>query len=59
MFQENLINEAYINKFKELGITDMENIISILSGFENLAEICYTWYINNNFKNTIHNDKKA
>lgn len=59
MLNKKLNSDEIINKFKELGITEMENINTILTGFENLAEIGYTWYINNNIKNTINHDKEA
>ena len=59
MLNKKLNSDEIINKFKELGITEMENINTILTGFENLAEIGYTWYIKNNNKNTINNDKEA
>lgn len=51
MFVKGEIDEKFIKQFNKLGITDEENIITILNGFEQIAEIGYAWYINNNVKN--------
>ena len=57
MFLKNEIDETFITKFAELGITDSNEMITILNGFEQIAEIGYEWYVNNNLmKRTNTND---
>jgi hypothetical protein len=51
MFTKENINEAFISKFAELGVTNKEEIVTILNGFEQIAEIGYAWYVNK-YKNT-------
>ena len=48
MFVKENINETFIKQFNELGITNEKDIITILNGFEQIAEIGYEWYVNNN-----------
>lgn len=48
MFQKEYIDETFITKFTELGITNTDDMITILNGFEQIAEIGYAWYVNNN-----------
>jgi hypothetical protein len=47
MFLKNDIDETYINQFNELGVTNEEDIITILNGLDEIAEIGYVWYKNN------------
>ena len=48
MFQKEQIDETFITRFTELGITNTDDMITILNGFEQIAEIGYAWYVNNN-----------
>lgn len=48
MFLKTDINEEYIEEFNKLGITNTDDILTILSGFDMLAEIGYTYYKENN-----------
>ena len=48
MFLKNEINETFIKQFNELGITNEKDIITILNGFDQIAEIGYAWYVSNN-----------
>ena len=57
MFLKEQLDETFITQFAELGITDTNEIITILNGFEQIAEIGYEWYVNNNLmKRTNTND---
>ena len=56
MFQIENINETFIKQFTELGITNEEEITTIINGFNQIAEIGYKWYINNQLKNSKNND---
>jgi hypothetical protein len=57
MFLTNQPDETFITQFAELGITDSNEMITILNGFEQIAEIGYEWYVNNNLmKRTNTND---
>lgn len=57
MFLTNQPDETFITQFTELGITDSNEMITILNGFEQIAEIGYEWYVNNNLmKRTNTND---
>lgn len=47
MFIKGQVNETFIKKFYELGITNENDIITILNGLDNIAEIGYAWYVNN------------
>lgn len=51
MFLINDVDETYITKFNRLGITNKEDIITILNGLDEIAEIGYVWYKNNKVKN--------
>ena len=51
MFLKEDINETFITQFEQLGITNEEEITTILNGFNQIAEIGYKWYINNQLKN--------
>ena len=58
MFIKGQINETFIKNFNELGITNENDIITILNGLDNIAEIGYAWYVNNmaNKQNNNNND---
>ena len=47
MFVKGQIDEIFIKQFAELGVTNKEEIVTILNGFEQIAEIGYAWYVNN------------
>ena len=51
MFIKESINETFIQQFNELGVTNEIDIITILNGLDNIAEIGYAWYVNK-YKNT-------
>lgn len=51
MFLKNQIDETFIKQFNELGITNENAIITILNGFDQIAEIGYAWYVNNSIEN--------
>ena len=51
MFIKGQINETFIKNFNELGISNENDIITILNGLDNIAEIGYAWYVNK-YKNT-------
>ena len=48
MFTKEHINETFIKQFTELGITNEEEITTIINGFNQIAEIGYAWYVKNN-----------
>lgn len=48
MFLKEDINETFITKFEQLGITSTDDIITILNQLDNIAEIGYAWYVKNN-----------
>ena len=56
MFVKGQINETFIKKFNELGITNENDIITILNGLDNIAEIGYAWYVNNKANKINNND---
>lgn len=56
MFLKNEIDETFITKFAELGVTNEENIITILNGLDKIAEIGYVWYRNKLAKKDCTND---
>ena len=56
MFIKGQINETFIKNFNELGITNENDIITILNGLDNIAEIGYAWYVNNKAKKLNTND---
>ena len=59
MFLKNEINETFIKQFNELGITNEKDIITILNGFDQIAEIGYAWYVSNNInKKIVYNGKE-
>ena len=52
MFIKNSIDETFIKQFAALGVTNENDIITILNGLDNIAEIGYAWYVNNNLNKT-------
>lgn len=59
MFLKNEINETFIKQFAELGVTNEQDIITILNGFDQVAEISYAWYVSNNInKKMVYNGKE-
>ena len=48
MFPKEDINETFITQFEQLGITNTDDIITILNQLDNIAEIGYAWYVKNN-----------
>ena len=59
MFLKGQIDETFIKQFNELGITNENDIITILNGFDQIAEIGYAWYVNNQVKNHNIYDKES
>lgn len=55
MLNNNGLDEIYINQFAELGVTNEQEIITILNGLDQVAEICYAWYVNNKIKKEYDN----
>ena len=52
MFVKGQIDEKYIKQFAALGVTNENDIVTILNGLDNIAEIGYAWYVNNNLNKT-------
>ena len=50
MFLNDNIDETFIQQFAALGVTNEQEIITILNGLDQVAEICYAWYVNNKIK---------
>ena len=59
MLNNNGLDEIYINQFAALGVTNEQEIITILNGLDQVAEICYAWYVNNRTKKEEKNDNKS
>ena len=59
MFIKNNIDETFIKQFATLGINNENDIITILNGFDQIAEIGYAWYVNNIVKNHKVYDKES
>lgn len=59
MLNNNGLDEIYINQFAALGVTNEQEIITILNGLDQVAEICYAWYVNNKIKKEEKNDNKS
>ena len=55
MLNNNGLGEIYINQFAALGVTNEQEIITILNGLDQVAEICYAWYVNNKIKKEYDN----
>lgn len=45
------ITDEYRAEFEKLNITDMDDMLSILNGFDYIAELAYSSYKNNREKN--------
>mgnify|MGYP007057681735 FL=1 len=56
MFIKNNIDETFIKQFATLGINNENDIITILNGFDQIAEIGYAWYVNNKANKMNNND---
>ena len=56
MFVKGQIDEKYIKQFAALGVTNENDIITILNGLDSLAEIGYAWYVNNKANKINNND---
>lgn len=50
MLKNSNLDEFDINQFAALGVTNEQEIITILNGLDQVAEICYAWYVNNKIK---------
>ena len=50
MFLKDDLENRYIEEFNKLGITNEDDIITILNGLDEIAEIGYVWYKNNKVK---------
>ena len=55
MFVKGQIDEIFIKQFATLGVTNENDIITILNGLDNIAEIGYAWYVNNKIKKEYDN----
>ena len=55
MLNNNGLDEIHINQFAALGVTNEQEIITILNGLDQVAEICYAWYVNNKIKKEYDN----
>lgn len=51
MFIKDEITDEYRTEFEKLNITDMDEMLSILNGFDYIAELAYSSYKNNREKN--------
>lgn len=56
MFLKNNIDETFIQQFAALGVTNENDIVTILNGFDQIAEIGYAWYVNNKANKLNNND---
>ena len=56
MFVKGQIDEKYIKQFAALGVTNENDIITILNGLDNIAEIGYAWYVHNKANKMNNND---
>ena len=59
MYIKNNIDETFIKQFATLGINNENDIITILNGFDQIAEIGYAWYVNNQVINHNAYDKDS
>ena len=57
MFVNGQVDEIYIKQFAELGVTNENDIVTILNGLDKVADICYAWYISNKVNKS--NDDEA
>ena len=58
MFVNGQVDEIYIKQFAELGVTNENDIVTILNGLDKVADICYAWYINNKVNKSNYNEAK-
>lgn len=56
MFLNDNIDETFIQQFAALGVTNENDIVTILNGFDQIAEIGYVWYVNNKANKLNNND---
>ena len=56
MFLNDNIDETFIQQCAALGVTNENDIITILNGLDNIAEIGYAWYVNNKANKQNNND---
>lgn len=56
MFLKQDIDETLKNYLFDLGITDEDEMITLLNGLDEIAEMGYALYINNSIKRTEIND---
>ena len=56
MFLKQDIDETLNKYLFDLGITDEDEMITLLNGLDEIAELCYTLYVNNSIKRTESND---
>ena len=59
MFLKNHIDETFVLQCAALGINNENDIITILNGFDQIAEIGYAWYVNNQVINHNAYDKDS
>jgi|GEM_PF-5075214 len=58
MFLKDEITDEYRTKFEKLNITDIDEMLSILNGFDYIAELAYSSYKNNREKNEADDKEK-
>ena len=56
MFLKQDIDETLTKHLLDLGITDEDEMITLLNGLDKIAEMGYALYINNSIKRTEIND---
>ena len=56
MFVKGQIDETFIQQFAALGVTNENDIVTILNGFAQIAEIGFAWYVNNKANKLNNND---
>ena len=56
MFLNDNIDETFIQQFVALGVTNENDIVTILNGFDQIAEIGYARYVNNKANKLNNND---
>ena len=59
MFLKQDIDETLNKYLFDLGITDEDEMITLLNGLDEIAEIGYTLYVNNSIKRTESNDYES
>ena len=58
MFLNDNIDETFIQQFAALGVTNENDIVTILNGLDKVADICYAWYINNKVNKSNYDEAK-